>query len=360
MKNIYQVVALSKQSLFQRIFRQLPPENSIKEINNLFATKEIREIKQSEIQAISKTYKVNFDKRYRKNLIEFYAVYLNRCLADKLLTESEITDLEHIKGILNLSDNEVEQINNELTGKIYKNELASIIADGLLDENEEQHLEKLQHNIRIPDDLAKKISAEMRRKFIKDFVKKAISDDRFSPDEEKELELLAKNLKVDLKIDEYSRTLLDKLKLYWHIENGDLEPVEVDISLQKNELCYFTTDVDWHEQRTVTQRINYAGPTARVRIMKGVYYRAGSIKPQAVRSDEWRLIDSGRIFLTNKRLIFMGRKKNTNIRLNRILSFTPYSDGIDIQKDAGRSPLIAFNENVEIMGMLLSRLMKEL
>jgi hypothetical protein len=53
----------------------------------------------------------------------------------------------------------------------------------------------------------------------------------------------------------------------------------------------------------------------------------------------------------------MGSKKNSNIKLTRILSFTPYTDGVGLQKDAGRSPMLQFQTNVEVFSMILSRLL---
>ena len=131
------------------------------------------------------------------------------------------------------------------------------------------------------------------------------------------------------------------------------------MSLEKNEKCYFQTSCEWFEKRTVTQRINYSGPTASIKIMKGVRYRVGSIKPQRVTSEEWKKIDSGTMYLTSKRVIFLGQSKSLNIKLAKILSFTPYSDGVELTKDAGRNPLIMFPTNSDIFSVILSRLLNE-
>ncbi len=158
-------------------------------------------------------------------------------------------------------------------------------------------------------------------------------------------------------MDDRTTVQLQRLKLYWLIENGQIPVLEVDLNLQRGEECYFITDVQWYEQRAVTQRVNYHGPTARIKITKGVYYHVGSIAPQRVSAEEWKQIDTGRVYLTNKRLIFMGSKKNSNIKLSRILSFTPYTDGVGLEKDAGRSPMLQFKTDVNVFSMILSRLL---
>ena len=166
-----------------------------------------------------------------------------------------------------------------------------------------------------------------------------------------------KNLNIT--IDFTDTDVIERLKEKWIIENGELKIVQVPINLQRNEQCYFATWVDWLENRTVTKRINYGGPTARIKIMKGVYYRLGSIGVQRITSEEVHLIDSGQLYLTNKRIIFVGGKKNSNIPLNKILSINPYSDGVEVEKDSGKSPIFKLN-NADIFAMTLTRVINDL
>lgn len=67
----------------------------------------------------------------------------------------------------------------------------------------------------------------------------------------------------------------------------------------------------------------------------------------------------GTLFLTNQRLIFMGRRKNKNIRLNRILDFEIYSNGVQIEKDAGVSPFLETSADMELLGLLLGRAIRD-
>src|SRR5690606_6125721 len=97
-----------------------------------------------------------------------------------------------------------------------------------------------------------------------------------------------------------------------------------------NERCYFKTPAEWHELRTITKRINYGGPSARIKIMKGLSYRVGSMKVERVTKETMQQLDTGTLYVTNKRLIFTGNKKTSNIKLEKILSVIPYSNGIEI------------------------------
>ena len=70
-------------------------------------------------------------------------------------------------------------------------------------------------------------------------------------------------------------------------------------------------------------------------------------------------IDSGTAYLTNKRVIFMGEKGNKTIRLPKILDYEIYSNGVTIQKDAGKSPFLEFSDHPEHFGVLLGRMISE-
>ncbi len=349
--------ALQKPGFIQRILNKKPSENFLIEVNNLFSSQPITDITQAEISSLINKYGNKVSKTTLKGLYSLYSDYLFYCLKDKMLSKEEISELEHLKNILSLNDTELHGIHNNITSKIYKKTFREVIEDRDLSENEQTFLDTLQRNLLLPDELANEISEEVRKTYIQEYVQNAVSDERLSPDEEKRLELICKSLNVNLSYEDATKEQLAKYKLYWTIENGEIPEIDVPISLGKQEVCYFRTSADWYEKRTVTKRLNYSGPTASIRIMKGVRYRAGSLNIQRVKSEEWKHLNSGTLYLTNKRLIFTGNHKSSIINLNKILSFIPYSDGVEISKETGRSPLLQFTENNELFVVILSRLL---
>lgn len=142
------------------------------------------------------------------------------------------------------------------------------------------------------------------------------------------------------------------------IENESLQPVSVKINLQKGETCYYEGISGWLEHKSITKSVNYRGPSYSFKITKGLRYRVGNIKLQKISEDKIVEVDRGTLFITNKRIIFMGAKKNITINYNHILSIVPYNDGFGIEKDAGKSPL--FNcTNSETATRILARLFSE-
>jgi hypothetical protein len=358
---VFKEKSLDDQTLFQKLFKRLPKDNAIKELNNLLAQNEdrINSIPKESVQAIGDKYKVNFKKSSKNKLLEMYEKYLNYCLEDRKLDKLKINTLYHLKNILFLDDHDTQDLIKLRTHDLFNKEVKKTFDSGQMDESKWDYLEKLKTDILISKEESIDIYRTNAMNIINNFMKDAISDKRYSPEEEQKLFELAKNYGADLKIESDTQTILSRYRQYWEIENGKLPTIESKINLPKSETLHFTTSAAWQEQRKVTKRYNYAGPTARIKIVKGVYYRFGSMDVRPQSEDVWQTIDNGSVYLTNKRLIFMGEKGNKTIPINKILDFTPYSNGVDIQKDSGKSPFLEFSNETELFAMILSRLKNE-
>ncbi len=354
--NPYSVQPFEKVSFLTRLMGGKSKRNCIIEINNLFATKDVQDINFDDIFEITDRYHFNFKTKFHNELKDIYRIYLTYCINDKVLSDDEIKQLRHIKEVLFLTDKDVEEVNNEVISNIYSDEVKNVIADGKVTDEEKAFLEKLQSDLRLPDTIANQIYQKDVSELYKNTLDKALADQFLSPEEDAELNALAKNLNIEVSLDQATKTMLDKHRLYWQIHNGNLPIIGVALNLQKSETCHFRTRIDWYENRTVTKRIGYSGPTMRVKIAKGLYWRAGNLGVRRTTEDVLTKIDSGDMYLTNKRIIFMGGKGNKIIALNKILDFEVFSNGMEIQKDTGKSPFFAFTENVDIFSMLLGRI----
>lgn len=105
-------------------------------------------------------------------------------------------------------------------------------------------------------------------------------------------------------------------------------------NFQKGEtLVWLFRNVSYYEPRT---RTTYTGGTsgASVRIAKGLYYRVGGFRGNPVVTTQITLIDTGTLGITNKHIYFAGDAKSFRLRYDKIVSFTPYTDGIAIHRDA--------------------------
>lgn len=74
---------------------------------------------------------------------------------------------------------------------------------------------------------------------------------------------------------------------------------------------------------------SYGGPS--VRLSKGLYFRVGGFSAQS--HDEIKVIDEGTFVVTNKRLIFVGKKRTYSVNLRKIISVEPFEDAVGISRE---------------------------
>ena len=135
----------------------------------------------------------------------------------------------------------INKILTEKTSEIYKSKVDDVIKDGVVDDKGKEYIENIRKNLLLSDSTAKNIYNAEAQKLLTDLVNNSIKDERLSPDEEKQINELAKNLDVRITYEEKTKAALDKYKLFWIIENGEIPTISSDINLQKSENLYFKT-----------------------------------------------------------------------------------------------------------------------
>ncbi len=348
----FKYIEPKKLTLLDKLLFRTNSSNCLIEINNLIHERDILSINAYEIDSINAKYKNSYKSNYKEFLV-LYETFINYAVSDGVYSQQEIETANHLKYLLKISDQDARHIFELSTELIYSKHLKEVIKDGEISTEENIFLTNLKESLFLDDKTVEEINASINGKFVTDFLTNAISDQRLSEDEEKQLEKITKNLNVNLQIDNKTQNILDKYKLFWKIENGDIPIIDCNLSLPKNEFCYFRAVCDWYEIKKVTKKINYSGVSASIKIMKGVRYRVGSITPVRVTSEEMVLIGSGSIFITNKKIQFVGSNRNSNIKIQSIVSFTPFSDGIEISKTSGNNVILKYR-NAEISHVILS------
>lgn len=124
-----------------------------------------------------------------------------------------------------------------------------------------------------------------------------------------------------LKLSEWKRGISD---LDFCIQTNTLPQAQVvglKIILNRDEQAHCYSGARLMEERAVRQSTGGA-----IRVTKGLY--VGRSKSES--HGELRIIDSGSLLLTNKRLIFNGDMRNIEYRLDKIISVEEYKDAIEI------------------------------
>lgn len=111
---------------------------------------------------------------------------------------------------------------------------------------------------------------------------------------------------------------------------------DLPIMLQSNEVCFFVADAEWWETRSKTTRVRMSGSSVSIPIAKGVRYRIAEFTPKYEREENLTLIDTGALYLTNKRIFFDGQKKNTSVRWSAVVKVAGFDGGFEVEKGSGK------------------------
>ena len=210
----------------------------------------------------------------------------------------------------------------------------------MITDDEAAWINRLQEDLGIPDAKAQAEYEKQVRSLVKRLSDRVISrvrrTRRFSPDDEDELRGICANLKVTTNFD------MDGFRVYRHLweaeETGRLspEPIAADIRLGRDEDCYHCCPAIWLQMRTVRERHGSAGRSISFRVAKGMTLRFGQSVPITTTREELEEIARGSLYITNKKLVFIGSPRSTNITYGRLAQWQQWSDAIEVIKTTGR------------------------
>jgi len=295
--------------------------------------------------------KVELRRNFGKELIKFYKKFLERCLEDQVLSAEDWKALQQLKMLFGFSNAHVEKLHNQTIMRYYSKTVEQVLSDKKMAPKERAFLRKMQQNLKLMPDVAERIYRDKASEIVQRTFVSALSDERISPAEEQELDELAQHLGVRIEYDERTRSILDRYRLYWVIENGEIPRIDAALPMARGESCYFTADANWCELHAITKSARYGA--ARDRAEEG-----DQVQRQIFH--ELEVKDSGRIYLTNKRILFSGNKRQRTIPVSRIKDFGPMENGIQIHRKTGTHPFLQFELGVEVFSLILARILRDL
>lgn len=341
---------LRHQSFLQRLFRQYPEENVIIEINNVLATHSILNITEEIIKSITQKVSIDVFNTYKLNFVEFYIVYLNNCLKKYIITDLQVKELVHLKNLFHLDTDFVQKVYVDIAGSIYRKEYEQAIKNRFLTEEGKQYLSTLKTNLRLSDNLVFEIENESKMLIMQPYFNEILNLESLSPSKEKEFNQIVNNLQILVPI-EVSLEVYN-LKKYWAWENGVIEKIEIAHKLQKEEVCYFAISSNWYEflAKSRYDTIKRYSIGQKISLSKsGLTFRS---------IFDLKFADSGFLYLTNKRIIFVGAK-NHNIKFEQIATVGIYNNGIEIIKGAGRNVFLDISEDSQKFAIIMQRIYTE-
>lgn len=175
-------------------------------------------------------------------------------------------------------------------------------------------------------------------------IDKALEDNILTEEEEEKLKVIF--LEFGFNTDELSSSktyekLIKSLVLRDVLEGKIPNRVKIEGVLPFNFLksetpIWIFNDVKYYQLKTYRHYVGGSDGVS-IRVMKGVYYRVGGFRGYPIEETKLTKVDEGILCITDKHIYFGGRVKSFRISYDKIVSFTPYSDGIGIQRDSANA-----------------------
>ena len=348
----------SKPDFLQKLFRLPARHNAIIGINNLLArAAQVTDVTADEVRTVTDRYKTALTHLHVADRVALYARYDAYALKDDEVYDEEAQDLKHLQALLALTAEQAAHVHLEHAGRIYQEQVDNAISAGRFTDDARQALQRLAKYLALSEDDAHGVFMERVGRLLNERARRMAANHKIAPDQEAALATFAEELGVNLVYDSKDRALLEKYRLMWRIEDGDIPEVPVPIALQHAEKCYFMAPVRWLEYLRRTTRVRYGGPSFRFRIVKGLYWRAGDMGVQVVSKDVLTPIDSGQVYVTSRRVILEGARQNVSIPISSIIDFHTYKNGVELEKATGKNPFLEFSHDIPMFALLLRRLL---
>ncbi|MBP7213501.1 MAG: hypothetical protein KBA03_04640 [Anaerolineaceae bacterium] len=329
--------SIIEPSGFKKIFFN-SQKNAVIEINNLLSEKELEQIQQADITTITEKYNISdIYQKYSNELQELILQFIDEYLGKPFSKYKEAKETIRLGKLLSIPDEDIKNLINSKNQKIYAEQI-DLILNRERNSNAEvtKVVDELEQILCMDKTIAQEIFEKKRIKIVTDEFQKVVSQSQISPHDIEMLDKLQEDLHVTVTLESRTKDIFQTGEALWKIENTPLAPIEVDIHLPKGECCYLKTPIDYSEIKTVTERVNYSGPAFRVKIAKRLYYKAGSIAYNKITSDQLVVVDSGVLYVTNKKLQFVGERKNIAIRYSQVLDLEIFSDAVKVVKSTGK------------------------
>lgn len=267
--------------------------------------------------------------------------------------------LTDLRDTLSIGEDAKTEINAALVVPVLQSEFTRWVDGAIRGEDTETTFDTIVRVFDVPHDVVVGIHDAVRTPVMEAAAKEVLAQHTISPQDVERLSELASRLHVELSWSESTKPVLRAGLQMWALENGGPLPV-VDVGsmqLQKGEVCHFCEPSEWLEARTVRVSAGNVGYT--YRLGSGFTYRTPRVQLASAHHEVLTPIESGFLYITDKRVIFTGQQRNATFKVNSLLGFTQYSDGVQVQKTSGRNPVFTFASHANVAGLVLGRVLDQ-
>lgn len=285
-----------------------------------------------------------------------FRLALARFMADGELDPSEQSSLTRLRNTLNIAEDVADAVEREVIAPLYETVVRAQLAS-VVDENTKARLLGVANRMGVSFPLRDEILKRHISVFIQHEFEQMMETHRVSPEAFVKFSRLAAALGVNPSFDQKTQQTLHTYATLWRIDHGDLPVVELPMQLQPGEVGYIMENATWMEHRRTARAYAYAGVGTSIRIARGIRFRLGVAKPLQIVTDGLTIIDRGVLFMTNRRIVFSGSVRNYSVKIDSLIAFHAFSDGMALEKPTGKHPYFQLTDNAEMACAILSHLM---
>lgn len=181
-----QILDLKRPGLAQRLLRRRPKENAAIELNNHIAATPLGEVTRAAVEEILARHKCA-PAEAKPAFAMIYTQVLKCMTEDREITDVEQEQLNHLREVFGLADEELRAIEEDVVLPIYRDAVNASLSDQHLVPRERERLEKLSRDLRLDEAEADLIAFEASYRVFEEAMSRrsaaAAAQDESPPDE---------------------------------------------------------------------------------------------------------------------------------------------------------------------------------
>ena len=192
-------------------------------------------------------------------------------------------------------------------------------------------------------------------------IEHAFKDHVLTEDENKRIVELCNSFSIDANDLGSAGQRLAKAQILRRLDEGHIPSNvvirDMPINLENGEVViWLFNGVTYYTTRSRTQYVGGSHGVS-IRVMKGVYYRVGAFRGEPIKTQYLSEEGRGIFVIASKNVYFWSPQKALKIRPKKIVSVQPYSDAVQIMRDASNaSPQLFALDDPPFAADLISRL----
>ena len=128
----------------------------------------------------------------------------------------------------------------------------------------------------------------------------------------------------------------DALGLEADLKVNGIRPIQTSLVLKSKEIAAVEVDATLCRFKTKTEFVGGSQGVS-IPLGHGFRYRVSSFRGHPVQSEYLAPLDTGKLIVTNKRLVFLGTKREVSTPIPKLLQVEPYSDALGIAREGKES-----------------------